>query len=89
MGPDGQMLAGAKVVSDAQPEGQLKVTGITGGDGAVTYGSLKPGRYGFQVTRFDYEQRDFSVTVAGGVTASVTVTLTKVAGAALVGGEAR
>ncbi len=71
------------MVSDTQPEGQLKVTGITAGDGSVTFKSLKPGRYDFYVTRFDYDERDFTVTVRGGGTASVTVTLTKAAGASL------
>ncbi len=70
-------LAGAKVVSDAQPAGQLKVTGITGVDGAVTYGGLKPGDYEFYVSRFDYEQKSFGVAVQASGTASITVTLAK------------
>jgi uncharacterized membrane protein len=74
---DGGVLAGAKVVSDEQPEGQLKVTGITKDDGSVTYNDIKAGKYEFYVSRFDYENKDFSVTVIAGKTTDITVTLTR------------
>ncbi len=77
IGADNVPLAGAKVVSGAQPAGQLKVTGITGDDGVVTYSGLKPGDYEFYVSRFDYEQKNFGVAVPTSGTASVTVTLAK------------
>ncbi len=77
VGQDGADLVGAKVVSDTQPEGQLKVTGLTDAGGAVSFNGLKPGSYEFYVSRFDYDQKDFSVTVRGDTTGSVTVVLSK------------
>ncbi len=56
-------LAGVKVISNTQPEGQLKVTGSTQTDGTVTYNNIKAGDYEFYVSRFDYEQKEFTVTV--------------------------
>lgn len=75
-GPDGPPLSGAKVVSDTQPEGQLKVTGLTGDDGFVTFSGIKAGNYDFTVSRFGYEPREVSYTVVAGHM-QVTVTLTK------------
>jgi hypothetical protein len=69
-------LAGAKVISNTQPEGQLKVTGSTGADGLAVYEGIKSGRYEFYVSRFDYEQKDFSAEIAAGRDTEVTVTLT-------------
>ncbi len=62
-GPDGQPVAGAKVVSNSQPEAQLKVTGITAKDGAVTFNDIKAGQYEFYVSGTDFEQADFTVVV--------------------------
>lgn len=73
-------LAGAKVISNTQPEGQLKVTGSTREDGYAVYERIKPGRYEFYVSRFDYEQKDFSIEVVGGRATEVTVTLTAAPG---------
>ena len=68
-------LAGVKVVSNTQPEGQLKVTGITGDDGKVTFGDIKTGDYEFYVSRFDYIQQEFSVTLESGYTKEITITM--------------
>jgi hypothetical protein len=76
-GSDDGPLGGAKVISNTQPESQLKITGITQTDGTVTYNDIKAGSYGFYVTRFEYEQKDFSVTVKPGHITEVTVTLVK------------
>lgn len=75
--PDGTGLAGAKVVSNIQPGAQLKVTGITGADGVATFAGLRPGSYEFYVSRFDYDQKEFTVAVRGALTTDITVTLTK------------
>ena len=40
---NGTPVGGAKVVSNEQPEGVLKVTGGTNSDGMVTYNNLVPG----------------------------------------------
>jgi hypothetical protein len=69
-------LAGAKVVSEEQPEGQLKVTGGTDSSGIVIFQDIKPGKYRLYVNRFDYIQTDIMVTVTGGQTTSATVNLT-------------
>ena len=75
-GPDGP-LSGAKVVSNAQPEGQLKLTGITAADGFVTFSGIKTGNYEFTVSRFDYESKEVSYKVVAGHM-QVTATLAKV-----------
>jgi uncharacterized lipoprotein NlpE involved in copper resistance len=77
LGVNNEPLAGAKVISNTQPEGQLKVTGITQTDGTVMYNNIKAGAYEFYVSRFDYEQKEFTVTVVAGRTTEVTITLVK------------
>lgn len=77
LGENDVPLSGAKVVSNIQPEGQLKVTGLTGGDGRVTFNDIKAGDYEFYVNRFDYEQAGFSVTVAAGRATDVAVNLAR------------
>jgi len=56
-------LQGAKVVSNDQPEGQPKLTGLTGAGGTVVFQDIKPGDYLFYVNRFDYNQTEVSTTV--------------------------
>jgi hypothetical protein len=68
-------LAGAKVVSNEQPSGQLKVTGITNSEGRAIYKDIKAGNYEFYVNHSDYEQKEFTVTVKGGKTTSITIVL--------------
>jgi hypothetical protein len=68
-------VAGAKVVSNAQPEGQLKVTGITGDDGIVIYENIKAGSYGFYVSRFAYIQQEFRLNLAPARNTEFTISL--------------
>ena len=70
-----QPLQGAKVVSDSQPDGQLKVTGLTGADGTVWFQNIKAGNYDFYISRFDYNQTQFSITVNSGQTTEIPVYL--------------
>ena len=70
-----QSLWGAKVVSDSQPDGQLKVTGLTGEDGKVWFQNIKAGNYDFYISRFDYNQTQFSVIVNPGQTTEIPVYL--------------
>jgi hypothetical protein len=72
---DNTPLAGSKVVSNNQPEGQLKVTGITGDGGKVIFSDIKAGHYEFYVSRFDYIQQDFALTLESGYTKEITITL--------------
>jgi hypothetical protein len=74
---DNAPLSGSKVVSETQPEGQMKVTGATDSEGSVTFDGIAAGEYEFYVSRFDYENQVFQVTVKGGRTAEVTITLEK------------
>lgn len=76
VGQGGAVVTGAKVVSNTQPADQLKVTGITGTDGSVTYNEIASGEYSFYITAANYQQQDFSVKVSGGKTNSITITLT-------------
>jgi hypothetical protein len=69
----GKLLDGAKVVSEEQPDGQLKVTGLTGENGTVTFNNIKAGSYVFYVSRADYVQNKLAVLVTGGNPSSATV----------------
>jgi hypothetical protein len=68
-------LTGAKVVSEYQPDGQLKVTGITAGDGKVTFNDIQAGTYRFYVSVAGFQQQEFEVTVTAGRTAENTVSM--------------
>ncbi len=70
-------LAGAKVVSNTQPERQMRVTGMTGEDGSVTFNGIRTGRYEFYISRYEFEQKNFEVNVSWGQTATITLTLTR------------
>ncbi len=74
-GTNNQPLSGAKVVSSNQPEGQLKVTGITGADGVVTFNGIKSGNYTFNVSRFNYQPKDFTIFVAAGRNTNFSISL--------------
>ena len=76
-GEGGMGVPGAKVISNEQPAGQLKVTGMTDSSGSVTYNDIKAGEYSFYISAAGYEQKDFEATVAGGKTTSVTIALTR------------
>jgi hypothetical protein len=68
-------LVGAKVVSNAEPAGQLKITGMTKSDGTVIYNNITAGDYVFYVSVAGYQQTDFKVSIQKGKTTGVTVTL--------------
>jgi hypothetical protein len=68
-------LQGAKVVSEEEPDGQLKVTGLTDADGIVWFQNIKAGNYDFYISRFDYNQTQFSVIVNPGQTIEIPVYL--------------
>jgi hypothetical protein len=70
----GTPLSGAKVMSQEQPEGQLKITGLTDSGGVVRFSGIKPGVYTIGISRFDYNP----VEITREITASdhdFTVTL--------------
>jgi hypothetical protein len=77
LGNDNVPLAGAKVISNTQPDGQLKITGGTQNDGVATYNDIKAGVYEFYISRFDYELKEFDVTVVTGRTTEITITLVR------------
>jgi hypothetical protein len=72
---NGQPLQGAKVVSQEQPDGQLKVTGLTDASGDVTFDDIDAGNYSFYISHADYAQLDVSLSVIGSQTTSLTFTL--------------
>jgi hypothetical protein len=76
LGSDGKPLGGVKVVSQTQPEGQLKVTGITTQSGdAVIFNGLKPGSYSFQFSRADYQDFTMNTNVNPGGAPVITVSM--------------
>jgi hypothetical protein len=74
-GLDHQPLNGAKVVSNSQPDGQPKVTGLTDVNGTVLFQNIKTGDYDFYISRFDYNQTQMDTTVRPGQTTEVPVYL--------------
>jgi hypothetical protein len=74
-GVDHQPLNGAKVVSDNEPDGQLKVTGLTDASGTVRFQNIKAGNYQFYISRFDYNQTQIYAVVNNGQTTEIPVYL--------------
>jgi hypothetical protein len=72
-GLDRQPLNGAKVVSDSQPDGQLKIEGLTDQDGTVLFRNIKAGAYDFYLERFDYNQAQSSAFVNPNQTTEIPV----------------
>ena len=68
-----QPLNGAKVVPDIQPDGQLKVTGLTDQNGTVLFQNIKAGQYDFYISRFDYNQTQTSIFVNPNQTTEIPV----------------
>jgi protocatechuate 3,4-dioxygenase beta subunit len=71
----GTPLQGAKVVSDLQPKGQLKLTGLTDVDGAVVFQNIRPGDYKFYINRFDYNEAQIAFIANHGRITDVPVKL--------------
>lgn len=72
-------LSGAKVVSEAQPAGQSKITGLTDSGGDVTFNDVKTGDYTLYVSRFDYNQVEIAITITpanNDLTVKMTLTTT-------------
>jgi hypothetical protein len=68
-------LSGAKVVSQVQPDGQLKLDGITIQDGTITFNGIKAGHYQFSVSRFDYQPIFIDIDIPEGRTISFSIPL--------------
>ncbi len=72
----GNPVWGAKVVSEEQPAGQLKITGITEQEkGGVIFEGIKSGNYQLQISSAGFAPETLGVIVRGGNTESITVTL--------------
>jgi len=66
-------LGGGKVVSGTQPDGQLKLEGLTNNNGDVVFQNVKSGDYEFCVSRFNYSENYITITVKPRQTPSTTV----------------
>ena len=69
-------LWGTKIVSEEQPEGQIKVTAVTGDSGVVTFNNIATGEYKFYVSRFDYFPIEIWLTVLEGRINEMNVRMT-------------
>ena len=73
---DGSPIVGAKVMSESQPAGQLKIDGITSEETSdVLFNDIKPGKYQIQVSRYGYAPEMIEVTVKAGKTENIVVKL--------------
>jgi hypothetical protein len=80
--PDSNILSGVKIVSNVQPESQLKVTGITTLDkNGITFSDLKPGDYVFHISKADYQEMNLTINVVAGPIYTNTITIGKIPGA--------
>ncbi len=70
-------LQGASVVSQVQPEGQLKVDGLTQSDGLVSFTGIKPGSYEFAVSQPGSTPKVAAVNLAPGQPVSISISLEK------------
>ena len=66
-------LGGGKVVSDTQPDGQLKLEGLTDNNGNVVFQNIKSGEYEFYVSRFNYTETYVNISVNPGQTTTTKV----------------
>ena len=66
-------LGGGKVVSDMQPDGQLKLEGLTDNNGNVVFQDVKSGDYEFYVSRYNYTETYITITIKPGQTTSTSV----------------
>jgi hypothetical protein len=73
---DNNPLGGGKVVSDTQPNGQLKLEGLTDNNGNVVFQNVKSGEYEFYVSRFNYTETYINISVNPGQTTSTKVQMT-------------
>jgi hypothetical protein len=72
----GNVLWGAKVVSENQPAGQLKIEGITEEEyGGVLFNDIKSGKYQIQISRYGFAPETIDVTVNQGKTTNIDVVL--------------
>ena len=75
----GLPLNGAKVVSLSQPEGQLKLTGITTQESnKITFKDIKAGGYQIQISAADYVSQIIDVAVEDGRVFAAKVFLNKI-----------
>jgi hypothetical protein len=75
---DNNPLAGAKVVSLIQPEGQTKLDGlITASSNTVTFSGIKIGQYQISVSQFNYQGVIINTNIVAGQTTSITAKLVK------------
>ncbi|MGP8080574.1 MAG: carboxypeptidase-like regulatory domain-containing protein [Dehalococcoidales bacterium] len=70
---DNNPLGGGKVVSDEQPDGQLKLEGLTDNNGDVVFQNIKSGEYEFYISRFNYTETYININVKPGQTTSTSV----------------
>jgi hypothetical protein len=75
---DKNIISGVKVVSQKQPEGQLKVTGISTQDPeGMTVNDLTPGDYVFQMSKADYQGLELTINIVAGQVYNMDTTLNK------------
>ena len=73
---EGKPLQGVKAISEIQPDGQSKLTGLTDTQGSVLFQNIKPGDNNFYINRFDYNQVQIALTAAPGQKTDLPVKLT-------------
>jgi hypothetical protein len=72
----GNPLWGAKVVSEIQPAGQLKIDGITSQEaGGAVFNGIEAGNYRIQVSRYGFAPETRDVTVKTGEAQVVVIIL--------------
>jgi len=62
-------------VSAIEPDGQLKVTGLTDESGIIWFQNIKIGSYRFYISWFDYNQTQMYAVVNNGQTTEIRVYL--------------
>lgn len=70
---DNNPLWGGKVVSDEQPNGQLKLEGLTDNNGGVVFQNIKSGEYEFYISRFNYTETYININVKPGQITNTSV----------------
>ena len=69
-------LRGVKIVSNTQPDGQMKLSSLSDERGIVLFKDIKPGDYEFYVNPPDYYPHEIATTVIPGQAANIKIQLT-------------
>jgi hypothetical protein len=68
---DNQLIGGAKLSSEVQPEGQMVVTAVSDTLGLLKINDVKAGQYRFSISKTNFQSTELNINIVGGQNSSV------------------